>query len=166
METKKVFRWFWVWQFEEEELWLNSMAAEGWTLCRVGFCTFYFERTEPGAYIVREEFRKRDVAYESFLREMGAEYIGRMAMWVYFRRKSELGEFELNSDLDSRIQHLNNICRILVAGMLCNLGAGFINLRPWGTGVINLLCAGFLAYCYGRIQGKRDELKRERQLHE
>lgn len=166
METKKVTKWYWVWDYEEEELWLNSMAAEGWTLCRVGFCTFYFERTEPGAYIVREEFRKRDAAYESFLQEMGAEYIGRVTMWVYFRRKAELGEFELNSDLDSRIQHLSNICRMLLAGMLMNLGIGLSNLRYSSLGVLNLLCAGFLAYCYGRIQGKRDELQRERQLHE
>ena len=166
MEIKKIVKWFWVWQFEEEELWLNSMAAEGWALCRVGFATYYFERTEPGAYIVREEFRKRDVAYESFLKEMGAEYIGRMAMWVFFRRKSELGEFELNSDLDSRIQHLNNICRMLLAVMLMNLGIGLSNLRVTSLGVINILCAGLLAYCYGRIQGKRDELMRERQLHE
>ena len=142
------------------------MAAEGWTLYRVGFCTFYFERTEPGAYIVREEFRKRDVAYESFLREMGAEYIGRMAMWIYFRRKAELGEFELNSDLDSRIQHLSNICRMLLAVILLNLGIGLSNLRVTSLGVINILCAGLLAYCYGRIQGKKDELQRERRLHE
>ena len=166
METKKVIKWYWVWDYEKEELWLNAMAQEGWALQRIGFCTYYFERTEPGEYVVRLEFRKRDAAYESFLQEMGAEYIGRMAMWVYFRRKAELGEFELNSDLDSRIQHLSNICRMLLAVMLMNLGIGLSNLRYSSLGVINLLCAGFLAYCYGRIQGKKDERMRERQLHE
>ena len=73
METKKVTRWYWVWDYEKEELWLNTMAQEGWTLQRIGFCTYYFERTEPGEYVVRLEFRKRDAAYESFLQEMGAE---------------------------------------------------------------------------------------------
>ena len=50
METKKVTKWYWVWDYEKEELWLNAMAQEGWTLQRIGFCTYYFERTEPGEY--------------------------------------------------------------------------------------------------------------------
>ena len=30
MERKTMTRWFWVWQFEKEEAWLNEMAASGW----------------------------------------------------------------------------------------------------------------------------------------
>ena len=166
METKKVTKWYWVWDYEKEELWLNAMAQEGWALQRVGFATYYFERTEPGEYIVRLECRKKDEGYVSFVTDMGAEYIGRIAMWVYFRRKSDLGEFELNSDLDSRIDQLTIINRMLLLVGVGNLLIGLSNLRYNGIGVINLICAGFLAYAYGRIQGKKDELQRERQLHE
>ena len=166
METKKVTKWYWVWDYEKEELWLNAMAQEGWALQRVGFATYYFEKTELGEYIVRLECRKKDEGYVSFVTDMGAEYIGRIAMWVYFRRKSELGEFELNSDLDSRIDQLTKIGRMLLGVGVGNLLIGLSNLRYNGIGVINLICAGFLAYAYGRIQGKKDELQRERQLHE
>ena len=166
METKKVTKWFWVWDYEKEELWLNAMAQEGWALQRVGFATYYFEKTEPGEYIVRLECRKKDDGYVSFVTDMGAEYVGRVAMWVYFRRKAELGEFELNSDLDSRIDQLTTIGRVLLLVGTGNLLIGFSNLRYGAMGAINLICAGFLAYAYGRIQGKKDELTRERQLHE
>ena len=166
METKKVTKWYWVWDYEKEELWLNAMAQEGWALQRVGFATYYFERTEPGEYIVRLECRKKDEGYVSFVTDMGAEYVGRIAMWVYFRRKAELGEFELNGDLDSRIEQLTTIGRMLLLVGIGNLLIGLSNLRYNGIGVVNLICAGFLAYAYGRIQGKRDELQRERQLHE
>lgn len=166
METKKVIKWFWVWDYEKEELWLNAMAQEGWALQRVGFATYYFERTEPGEYIVRLECRKKDEGYVSFVTDMGAEYIGRIAMWVYFRRKSEQGEFELNGDLDSRIEQLTTIGRMLLLVGIGNLLIGLSNLRYNGIGVVNLICAGFLAYAYGRIRGKQDELQRERQLHE
>ena len=166
METKKVTRWYWVWDYEKEELWLNTMAQEGWALSRVGFCTYYFEKTEPGEYIVRLECRKKDEGYVSFVTDMGAEYIGRIVMWVYFRRKSELGEFELNGDLDSRIDQLTKIGRMLLLVGGGNLLIGLSNLRYNGIGVVNLLCAGLLAYAYGRIRGKKDELTRERQLHE
>ena len=31
MESRKTIRkWFWVWEFEKEENWLNEMAANGW----------------------------------------------------------------------------------------------------------------------------------------
>lgn len=166
METKKVTKWYWVWDYEKEELWLNAMAQEGWALQRVGFATYYFERTEPGEYVVRLECRKKDEGYVSFVMDMGAEYIGRIAMWVYFRRKTELGEFELNSDLDSRIEQLTRIGRMLLLVGIGNLLIGLSNLRYNGIGVVNLICAGFLAYAYGRIRGKQDELQRERQLHE
>ena len=166
METKKVTKWYWVWDYEKEELWLNAMAQEGWALQRVGFATYWFERTEPGEYIVRLECRKKDEGYVSFVTDMGAEYVGRIAMWVYFRRKAELGEFELNSDLDSRIDQLTKIGRMLLLVGAGNLLIGLSNLRYNGIGVINLICAGFLAYAYGRIRGKQDELQRERQLHE
>lgn len=166
METKKVTKWYWVWDYEKEELWLNAMAQEGWALQRVGFATYWFERTEPGEYIVRLECRKKDEGYVSFVTDMGAEYVGRIAMWVYFRRKTELGEFELNGDLDSRIEQLTTIGRMLLLVGIGNLLIGLSNLRYNGIGVVNLICAGFLAYAYGRIRGKQDELQRERQLHE
>ena len=166
METKKVFKWYWVWDFEKEEQWLNAMAAEGWALSRVGWCTYHFERTEPGAYEVRLECRKADDAYISFVQETGAVYLGRVVMWIYFRRRSELGPFELNGDLDSRIAQLNTISRFMLPIGLLNLSMGLINLRYSSAAVINLLCATLLAYAYGRIQGKKDELQRERQLHE
>ncbi len=136
------------------------MAQEGWALQRVGFATYYFERTEPGEYVVRLECRKKDEGYVSFVTDMGAEYVGRIAMWVYFRRKAELGEFELNGDLDSRIEQLTKIGRMLLLVGIGNLLIGLSNLRYNGLGGINLICAGVLAYAYGRIQGKKDELQR------
>ena len=75
METKKVTKWYWVWDYEKEELWLNAMAQEGWALQRVGFATYYFERTEPGEYEVRLECRKADDAYISFVQETGGRSI-------------------------------------------------------------------------------------------
>jgi hypothetical protein len=35
-ERKKIWKWFWVWDFEKEERWLNQMAMEGWVLVDVG----------------------------------------------------------------------------------------------------------------------------------
>jgi hypothetical protein len=59
-ETKTVHKWFWVWDFEKEERWLNEMALEGWALVAVGWCRYVFERCEPGAYMIRLEMHQPD----------------------------------------------------------------------------------------------------------
>ena len=166
-EKKTIYKWFWVWDFEKEERWLNEMAMAGWALVRVGWCRYTFERCEPGAYYVRLEMRKSDEAYLAFMQETGAEYIGRCFQWIYFRRSVEQGPFELFSDLDSRIAHLDWIGRMLLAIGLANLLIGTVNsINVSSLSVINLLAATLLMYGLGRIHGKKEELEKERQLHE
>ena len=72
-ETKTLHKWFWVWEFEKEERWLNEMAQEGWALKKASFCTFVFEKTEPGEYIIRVETLDNSSDFENFMEELGAE---------------------------------------------------------------------------------------------
>ncbi len=167
MNRKTVYKWFWVWDYEKEERWLNKMASEGWALTGVGFCRYVFEACEPGQYTIRLELHKPDDDYISFLEQTGAEYVGRMAMWIYFRKPTALGPFDLFSDLDSKIGHMNRIAAMLTALGVMNLGIGIHNSLNWPhMGWINLLCATLLMYALGRIQGMRSALERERELHE
>jgi len=170
MENRMTVRkWFWVWSFEKEEEWLNEMAMNGWLLDGVGMCTYHFVRCEPGQYSVRLEMRPYDEGYLSFMKETGAEYIGRMMMWIYFRKKTADGPFDLFSDLDSKIGHLDRIGKMLTAIGGLNLLVGVANSLSAGTssiGWINLLCATLLMYALGRIRGKKEALEKERTLHE
>ena len=167
MERKTIRKWFWVWDFEKEEDWLNEMAMNGWLLESVGFATYHFVRCEPGEYSVRLEMHKYDESYVSFMEETGAEYIGRMVMWIYFRKKTEDGPFDLFSDIDSKIDHLNKIGNVLSIIGGANLLIGIMNtFNPSHAGWINLLCATLLMYALGRIHGKKEALEKERLLHE
>ena len=168
MEKKTVTKWFWVWQFEKEEEWLNEMAANGWALEHVGFCTYHFVRCNPGEYTVRTEMRACDESYLKFMEETGAEYIGRVCMWSYFRKKTEDGVFDLYSDIDSKISHLDRIGKVLLIVGAANLAIGVLNSVSLGSrlGWINLLVATLLMYGLGRIHGKKEALERERELHE
>ena len=167
-ETKTVYKFFWVWDFEKEERWLNEMAMDGWALRSVGICRYTFERTEPGEYMVRLEMREADDEYMELMKESGAEYVGRYLQWHYFRKRTSLGEFDLFSDIDSRVAHLTRIGTSLRLIGLANLLIGGVNalLSGSGVGVINLLCATLLMYGLGRITGKREEMEKERQIRE
>ena len=167
-ERKMVRKWFWAWEFEKEEQWLNLMAQQGWLLDSVGFATYYFVSCEPGAYAVRLEMRDHDQVYLDFMAELGAEYVGRMVKWIYFRKRVEDGPFDLYSDLDSRIGQLNRLGKMLAAVGGANLLIGIANLfNPvMPVGGLNLLCATLLMYGLGRIHGKKEALEKERMLRE
>ena len=170
-ERMTKYRWFWVWDFEKEERWLNEMAANGWTLVEVGYCRYTFEKTDDNEYTVRLEMHPFDEDYISFMEQTGAECIGRVLQWIYFRKKSELGRFDIFSDLDSRISHLSKIHKMILMFGLANLIIGIANLLSSrsinsAVAVFNLLVATLLMYGVGRMQGKIEYLENERQLRE
>lgn len=166
-EKRTIVKWWWVWDFDKEEEWLNDMALQGWALCEVNWIRFTFEKTEPGEYAVRTEMRPADADYVRFLGETGAEFVGRCFQWIYVRKKTEDGPFELLSDIDSRVAHLERICRILSVFGFANLAIGIGNsMNGFRYGWINVACATVLMYALGRIQGKKEALQRERMVHE
>lgn len=166
-EKKTVYKWIWVWEFDKEEAWLNEMAMNGWALCRVGPCRYEFERSAPGEYIIRLEYRQNDENYFQFMQELGAEYIGHYMNWRYFRRQSSEGSFDLFSDIDSKINHLNQIGRVIAMIGGFNLVIGFVNsINVTHAGWINLLCASLLMYGLGRIHGMKEALEKDRLLQE
>ncbi|MCC2121869.1 DUF2812 domain-containing protein [Faecalibacterium sp. CLA-AA-H254] len=160
-ETKTLHRNFWVWEFEKEERWLNEMAQEGWALQNAGFCTYTFEKTEPGQYIIRLAMLDSSPDFESFMEELEAQSVGHCFSWGYFRRSAQLGPFDMFSDVDSRISHLNKIGQMVRLLCLANLLIGVTNTFSGASlAWLNLLCATFLAYGLGRIRGNRTPWKK------
>ena len=167
MERKTVRRLFWDWEFDKEEKWLNEMAQEGWALDSVRLCTYRFVACEPVEYTVRLEMHPYEKKYIDFMKETGAQYVGRCMQWMYFRKKAADGAFDLFSDIDSRMEHLKRIARLLGALALCNLAIGISNsMNAPRVGWINLLVASLLTYGLGRLHGKREALEEKRLLME
>lgn len=174
-------KWFWAWEFDKEEQWLNDMAAQGKALVSARYMTYEFEVSEPGEYAVRLEMLEHapDSAegqqYISFVEETGAEYVGRVMKWVYFRKKAADGPFELHGDNATRIKHLGGIIRLLKPLMAINVGMGVYNLGI-GIGlnsVVNVVCAAasgavawLLYHGMVKLNEKKKQLEKEAQLFE
>ena len=108
-----------------------------------------------------------DGTVDLFLEETGAEYVGRWFQWIYSRKRSEFGSFDVYSDIDSRIDHLNRIGHMLVLVGGANLLIGLMNsFNGSRIGWLNLVCATVLMYGLGRMHGKKEALEKERLLHE
>lgn len=170
---KVIHKWWWAWDFEKEEKWLNDMAAEGWVLCGTGFCRYEFEKCEPGEYTVRLEFMEHlsrsaeGQDYIRFLEETGAEHIGNYIRWAFFRKKCSEGSFDIYSDISSRVAHLRRIqCTMLpiAAANLC-IGLSNTSINGW-VGLINIGCAALLGYGIWRLEKMKKRLWEEGSLFE
>ena len=90
-----------------------------------------------------------------------------MVQWIYFRKKAVHGAFDIFSDLDSRIAHLQKIGNMLLLIGIANLLVGFaVSNAVINMGWLNLLCATLLMYALGRIHGKKEALVQARALRE
>lgn len=174
-------KWFWAWEFDKEEQWLNQMAAQGKALVSARYITYEFEDSAPGEYAVRLEMLENapDSAegqqYISFVEETGAEFVGKVMKWVYFRKKTADGEFELHGDNATRIRHLKGIVHLLLPLAILNAGMGLYNLCI-GIGLnswVNVLCAGasaavtvLLGVGIHKLNEKKKQLERDAQLFE
>ena len=178
---KTVYKLFWLWDFEKEEKWLNEMAAKGLSLINVGFCRYDFIETNPGEYIIRLEMldnfpnNPESQKYIQFIEDTGAEHIGTLFRWTYFRKKTEDSPFDLYNDIDSRIKHLKRIIWIPVLfGFInlfnaINMTKQFIQYRYNSYIVLMVLCwiiSMFMLYGFIRIFIKKHSLKKERFFHE
>ena len=173
-------KWFWVWDFDKEEQWLNDMAAKGLALIGTGFCRYDFEDCAPGEYQVRLELLENHLnhaesqKYIQFIESTGAEQVGNYFRWVYFRKKTADGPFDLFSDRASRIAHLKRILALMLPIGILNLFIGLQNvgLFFWQhfdgnlIGLVNL-ALGILC-CLGAlpVYKKVKALKKEQQIFE
>lgn len=178
---KIIHKLFWVWQFEEEEKWLNEMASQGLSLVSVGFLSYEFETGLPAEYTVRlqilEHWPTNPVSqqYIEFIEQTGAEHVGSMMRWVYFRKKKEEGPFPLYSDLKSKIKQLNLILALIITAGSVNVLNTFFSITvglSQGRSANLILGIALLAFTlligWGgwKIWRKRQQLKKELRLRE
>lgn len=174
---KIIYRTFWAWNFDKEEAWLNDMAAKGLSLVSIGFCCYVFEETTPGKYNIRLELLENlpthpeSQQYINFIEETGAEYLGSLIRWVYFRKQTNHGSFSLYSDYASRIKYLNRVLALIGAISIPPIGIGLINIatgtKPNFIMGISLLCLGlFLVYGFLQVYHKKRALRQQQHLFE
>ena len=57
-EEKVIHKWMWVWDFEKEERWLNTMAQSGWVLTNE-------------SYEIRPQTQNREIGFEVIEKSSG-----------------------------------------------------------------------------------------------
>jgi hypothetical protein len=116
MENKQTkTKWFWPWQDEKEEAWLEQMSAGGWHLRSVGLIGRYtFVKGEPRQYTYRLDYMYTDknklTEYLQIFQDAGWEYVGEMSNWRYWRKLCTGGETpEIFTDNESKIKKYRRV---------------------------------------------------------
>ncbi|KAB3531570.1 DUF2812 domain-containing protein [Alkaliphilus serpentinus] len=120
--------------FEKEEKWLNEMANKGMNFIDYSLpCRYLFEEGNPGEYTYRLELLNNSPnhpesrAYIKFMEEAGAELVSTYFRWVWFRKKSSDGPFDIYSDNSSKIKHYKRVAWFVGLAGLANLVVGLFN---------------------------------------
>ena len=177
---KVIKKFFWVWDFDKEENWLNEMAAKGLALVSVGFCKYEFEDCLPGEYKVCLQLLEKSPRnpemqkYLEFVESTGAEHVGSFTRWVYFRRKASEGDFNLFSDNASKAKYLTSMLGFIALVVALNLLVGLENLAiavfvgfPGNyLGFLNLAIGLFGTPGTIKLWKKRNRFRKESQLFE
>lgn len=109
--TKKVWNFFTIAQWEEEEQWLNEMARNGYNLIGVKcFVRYIFEQGTPGEYIYKLDLPDNlehgmdDKAYCNFLAECGIDVVCKQKQWLFLRKKAADGPFNEQGDMFAKLK--------------------------------------------------------------
>lgn len=174
---KNVYKLFWAWQFEQEEQWLKQCSSRGMQLSDVGFMRYTFEMDNPEIYNYRVELlnnwptHAESEAYIRFVEETGAEMVGSFMRWVYFRKPKHLGNFDLFSDNESRIKHLNRVLTLFIPLFFLELFSGLSNVfipRTFSqvVGLLALSVGALIGFGIIKILHKRNQLKKDQVVFE
>ena len=177
---KVIRKVFMAWEYEKEEKWLNEMAAKGLALVDYSIFRYSFEPCEPGEYSFKIQLLEHRPShpeseqYIRFMEETGAEQVASYINWVYFRKKTSEGAFEIFSDIESKMSHLILIKKLLLPIAVLNLGIFLMNMvnfainYPRGLWIpfINLAGAVLIFAGLSGINKKIKALKKEMTIRE
>ena len=137
---------------QKEQQWLNEMADKGWYFKKFSFPFYTFEQGEPGEYVYRTEvlknfgFGQEVKDYLDFVQEAGIEVVQKRLTWVCFRQHKSEGEFELYSDVASKLSYVNRVYAIFMIIAAINIAVAVSNsiyMGLYGSTHVTSFIAGF-----------------------
>jgi hypothetical protein len=156
--TMRKHKWFWAWQDDAEEVWLQDMSRQGWHLVKPSPLGVYdFVRGEPKECVYRLDFQRgsrgRD-EYRQLFADAGWEHVGEMAGWQYFRKEVRPGEkAEIFTDNESKIAKyrrlLGYMALFLPIWLTTLSGLGFPH--PGWIGPIRLALSAIMVLLYAAV---------------
>ena len=179
MKTKKQYKYFTIFEYEKEQIYLQNMHKEGWKFVKVsGLGTYHFVECTPEDVVYQLDYNQEGLAnkaeYVQMFNDCGWEYIQDYTGYSYFRKPAAdmNGAEEIFCDDESRVQMMDRVYKgrllPLVVLFSCVLLPQFLLslcsyhnyiLAAFLGGIIALYVAVFTAFAvqYYKFKDKTDK---------
>lgn len=177
MDKKTEYRFFHIFQYEEEAQYLREMHAKGWEFEGLSLIRYRFRRCEPKDMVYQLDYNQEGLAHrEEYIKmfaDCGWEHMGDYLGYSYFRKPAEQmteGEEGIFCDEESRVEMMRRVFKgrmtpllIMFLGVVCpqlvmQIGLGHYGLAGVYAGILLIYIAIF-AY-FGRLYVRyRDKKK-------
>lgn len=110
-----MIKFYFTYNKERTAEWLDTMSREGYALKKAVGPFFSFVPCNPGEYEYQVDYAPlppsagRD--YKETMEDLGVDVICKFGPWVYLRKEKDGAPFELYTDRESRIDHLENVAK-------------------------------------------------------
>lgn len=170
MTTVKKFKWWWGWNSEKVENWLEEQEANGLRLDKVSLFGTRFHFVENASQKVRYSIDyqpKIDKDYINLIHDDGWELIPVGAGWYVCRKEYEHERPHLYSDYDSLIDRNKKLLSLLIA---CSLPA----FAVWPTVIENqndfftvllLLLILFYLFSFTKLMSSNKLLQKKKEIN-
>lgn len=150
---------------DKETAWLNEMAANGYAM--TGYCAFFytFEKCEPGKYTYQIDMGNKFFAveenYREFMEENNVEIVCTWGWWIILRKLTAEGNFELYTDVDSKIEHYTKILKLFKAvtiiELICFMVEALAAINGAAVGFWGMLLIGLfvVTFIYATLMTKQ-----------
>ena len=134
-EKKHTVRWYFPWDDDKEERWLERMAASGWHLVSSSFI-YEFERGAPAQVRYRLDYPPQQPELDEYLRlcrDAGWERVCDCCGWQYFRTASPEVP-EIYTDMTSRVAKYRRLFAICLMLAITTIAANISSLTDTSSG--------------------------------
>lgn len=164
--------------FEKEEKWLNDMASNGYNLIACQFAKYTFQKGMPGEFYYRLELLDHSPSHEDsqnyihFMKESGVDCVATYNSWVFFRKNTADGPFDIYSDFDSRISHYKKAATLIgiLAGVNLFIVCWYAIFSEWTLSsyiaIPNFLVVVFFTPVLVAYIRRMNDLKKEKSLYD
>lgn len=112
---------------DEEEEWLKKMCLNGWDFKKFFLGFYTFEQCQPGEFNYQIDLLdnwsgdKED--YAAFMEDAGVEVVGQWWRWVWLKKRTADGPFEMYTDLESKITQYSKIKKFFTIAVVMEIFA-------------------------------------------
>lgn len=100
---------------DTEQDWIMEMSNQGWAFQDFFLGVYTFKPSEPGEYIYQIDLLDDGVGakkdFSEFMEDSGVEVVAQWYRWVYLRKRSVDGPFEMYTDIESKIKQYERMKR-------------------------------------------------------